>query len=218
MQTGIGSMVDAGLAEIAGRHRRSSRPIGALEGAVCAGKTTVAAELASDGVVVVPEYFDVPGAARRVGVDAPFAGDGLRRLSVLLELECARLTQMPPTGLVVLDRSVFSLLAYEAGLSAMTAPNVLADALEAVVAAVDGGAVALPERIIFLDCPASSCRGRAAAAGMRTPAFQFDPEFRGGFRQLFCRLERVAPGRVLFVDAARPLAEVVNQVRDLLTA
>lgn len=211
-------MVDVALGEIAERQSRLSRQIVALEGPVCAGKTMVAAELASDGAGVVPEYFDVPGAAGRVGVDAPLAGDGLRRLSVLLELECARLTQLPAAGLVVLDRSVFSFLAYEAGLSAMTAPNVLADALEAVVAAVDGGAVALPERIVFLDCPVSSCRGRAAAAGMRTPAFQFDPEFRGGFRQLFCRLECVAPGRVLFVDAARPLAEVVNQVKDLLTA
>ena len=211
-------MVDVALREIVEHQRRLSRQMVALEGPVCAGKTTIAMALATDGALVVPEYFDVPGAADRVGVDAPLAGDGLRRLSVLLELERGRLTQLPAAGLVVLDRSVFSLLAYEAGLSAMAAPSVLADALKAVRAAVDDGAVALPERVIFLDCPAPACHERAAAAGMRTPAFHFDPEFRGGFRQLFCRLERVAPGMVPFVDAGRSPVKVVKQVRDLLTA
>lgn len=210
-------MMDAALAEIAERRRRTARRIVALEGPVCAGKTTVAAGLEFAGAKVVPEYLDLTGGASLAGADAPEAGDGLRRLHLLLELERGRTTHLPPAGTVVLDRSVFTLLAYEAGLSAMPAPNVLAHAVGAVVAAADRGDVALPDRIVFLDCPASLCRERAAAAGMRTPAFLFDARFRGGFRQLFCRLERAVPGMVLFADADCPPVDVITAVRHSLS-
>lgn len=210
--------MDAALVEIVERGGRIARQVVALEGPVCAGKTTVAAGLGSGGARVVPEYLDVPGAGIRVGFDAPAAGDGLRRLRLLLELEHCRAMQLPSAGSVVLDRSVFTLLAYEAGLAALSLPHVLADAVREVVAAVDRRAVALPGRVVFLDCSAASCRERAVTAGMRTPPFLFDPRFRDGFRRLFCRLERVVPGTVLFTDADRPVAEVVKQVRDDVSA
>jgi hypothetical protein len=210
--------LDAQLAEIIERRGHTARRVVALEGPVCAGKTTVAAGMGVSGARVVAEYFDVPGAASRVGVDAPAAGDGLHRLRLLLELERRRTVQLPSAGSVVLDRSIFTLVAYEAGLAAMSAPHVLADAVQEVVAAVAGGAVVLPGRVVFLECSAASCRERAAAAGMRTPSFLFEPMFRNGFRELFCRLERAAPGTVHFVDAGGCLAEVTRQVEDVVSA
>lgn len=218
VRAGAEVLLDTELAEIIEHRGRSARRIVALEGPVCAGKTTVAAGLAAGGASVVPEYLDVPGAASGVGFDAPAAGDGLRRLRVLLELERRRALQLPSAGSVVLDRSIFTLLAYEVGLAAMSAPHVLGDAVREVVAAVDRGAVVLPGRVVFLDCSAASCRERAAAAGMRTPSFLFEPAFRGGFRELFCRLERAVPGTVLFVDAGSRVAEVVRQVGDVVSA
>lgn len=210
-------MVDGALAQIVGGCGSSVQQIVAVEGPVCAGKTTVACAVSSAGVTVVPEYFDVPGAASWVGVDAPVPGDGLRRLRLLLELERCRAMQLPSAGVAVLDRSVFTLLAYEAGLAAMSAPHVLADAVGEVVAALDRGEVTRPGRVVFLDCSAALCRERAVAAGMRTPSFLFDPVFRDGFRELFYRLERAAPGTVLFVDATRPQAQVVQEIKDVVS-
>jgi thymidylate kinase len=208
----LDALLDGALVKILQRRRPSVRSFVALEGPVCAGKTTVAKSLGSVCTRVVPEYLDLPGAASRVGVDAPAAGDGLRRLRLLLEIERHRVLHLPRMGSIVLDRSVFTLIAYEAGLAAMSGPNVLCAAAEEVADAIERGAVALPDRVVFLDCPAASCVERAAAAGMRTPTFLFDAAFRCGFRQVFFRLERAAPGTVLFVDADRPVGDVVKEV------
>jgi thymidylate kinase len=212
----LAALLDGALVKILEHLRSSVRSIVALEGPVCAGKTTVAQRLASVCTSIVPEYLDVPGAASRVGVEAPAADDGLRRLRLLLEIERHRVLHLPRVGSILLDRSVFTLIAYEAGLAAMSAANVLSAAAGEVANAIERGGVVLPGRVMYLDCPAASCRERAAAAGMQTPAFLFDTAFRGGFRQVFVRLELAAPGTVLFVDADRSEGDVVKEVCDIV--
>jgi thymidylate kinase len=212
----LDALLDGALVKILQRRRPSVRSFVALEGPVCAGKTTVAKSLGSVCTRVVPEYLDLPGAASRVGVDVPAAGDGLRRLRLLLEIERHRVLHLPRVGSILLDRSVFTLIAYEAGLAAMSAANVLSAAAGEVANAIERGGVVLPGRVMYLDCPAASCRERAAAAGMQTPAFLFDTAFRGGFRQVFVRLELAAPGTVLFVDADRSEGDVVKEVCDIV--
>jgi predicted ATPase len=186
----------------------------ALEGPVCAGKSTILAALQKEGYTGVEEYMDLPG-GRQLSGSGPTSGNAaLVRGRALLALEVERMTRLASSrSPVVLDRCALSLLAYELGLAATGRPHIAAS----ITAALDAQPTIRPSRIVYLDCPADVLRARAQSSGVGTPDLYLDDRFNAGARALFAALDAARHGSVVFVRADRSRAQVLASVRSELT-
>jgi hypothetical protein len=100
-------------------------------GAVRAGKTSVAAGLASGGRVSCRNISMSRGEASRVGFHALAAATGFVACAGSLELERHSAVCLSRLGSIV-DRSVFTLIAYKTGFAEISAPHVLAESAASV--------------------------------------------------------------------------------------
>lgn len=186
----------------------------ALEGPSCAGKTTFAGHLAyawNGSVSLVPDYSAVVGRWGEFRSDMPPApslsvemeDEALRRL---LGFERERFAGVSGASLVIIDRSVYSLVAHCTGLDrAQGVDRYERHAIE-VTGASD--AVVWPTHIIYVDVATDVQRARY---GSRTPPLFADPVYNAGIKEHFERLEAVGSIPILWLDAASSETARVDQ-------
>lgn len=175
----------------------------ALEGPVCAGKTTVLGGLREQEIPVVDEYSEYVASTTRdfpkfPPQDEEAAKDSFR---FFFELEARRKQDMEATGnnRAVLDRSIYTLLAFEVGASRLTGISILPWAVEYLEENKDK--IIMPEQVVYMDIPAEISRSRAREGQIRIADFLLTDGFNGGFRDFFMALKEKAPELVCIVDA-----------------
>jgi|SRR5579859_2061383 len=173
------------------RHRQAEPRIAALEGGVCAGKTTLSHQLAEDGHwYVVPEYVEwltIRGRRSPRG-RAQSRFPGFVRIEEERE-EVVRSTRGP----VLLDRSVFTLLAFEYTMWRMGRPSVWPSALETLFRPQ----VMIPSKILYLTCSQVDRTLRWSKRGHKRAAIFSRPDFNEFNFEFFRRLSAHMPVEIL---------------------
>ena len=186
----------------------------ALEGPSCAGKTTFAGHLAhawNGSVSLVPDYSAVVGRWGVFRPDMPPAPSlsveeedvALRRL---LDFERERFTGASGASLVIIDRSVYSLVAHCTGLDRTQGLDRYERHAIEVTRASD--AVVWPTHVIYVDVATEVQRARY---GSRTPPLFADPVYNAGIKEHFERLDESGSIPILWLDAASSEAARVDQ-------
>jgi thymidylate kinase len=204
--------------------KRSDRKLWvALEGPCCAGKTTLGLGLAatmSDIVLVrVVCYADHVGGGRFLPRPVPgSAVEDHPALQTLLTIDAERtsIARQTPCELVLLDRSVHTLLAHRHAIETVTGVEI-ASAAGRVVAA--SALAAWPDLVLFLDVPYQAILDRNR--GKFPPDSIFvDATYNAGFRGYFSKLVDGGAADVVRLDATlepEKLASVAEaHIRSLL--
>lgn len=194
----------------------------AVEGPSCAGKTTLSQRLLGELTDVrtyhVVCYADHVGGGRFLPRPVPDSvAEDQQALQVLLAIEAERTAgaRAAASDLVLMDRSVYTLLAHRHAIQRMTGLACLAPA-ERVVAA--STAPAWPDLVLYLDVTQQAVHDRN---GGKFPADSIfiDAEFNTGFRDYFIRASR-RNARIAWLDATLDPAELAAtaqlQIRELL--
>ena len=174
----------------------------AIEGPCCAGKSTLGTNLlnclGADRVVLVPDYADfVGGGSGMPDPDPQSLVEELLALDRLLDIEVQRFSAcqdlMTRDRLVLIDRSVVTLLGHCAGLDCRSEPHetVLDDALSFLQQ--DHRSV-WPTHIIYLDVDGNTQNQRNRGKFPDGSIFM-DPVFNEGFRGFFDSYFWALPGR-----------------------
>lgn len=154
----------------------------AMEGGVCAGKTTLSNRIAElRSLLHVPEYYDIisPHDKAHLATSTP-----RERLAYFVALDTKRsetfkIKEQP----VVADRSILSIVATEYALNKMNSDHSLTDILSLNVSRF-----AVPSTVIFLKIPPEE---RALRWARRSPTgskmFFIDPTFNLFFEEFFHR-------------------------------
>jgi hypothetical protein len=181
----------------------------ALEGPVCAGKSTLGRCLVWDlgglNIGYVDDYADHVGGGRFLPPPMPASlAEEERALGRLLAIEADRTAHVREPGgrwdLVILDRSVHTLLAHCHALTRMSGLD-FSGLAERVV---NSSCAALwPDRIVYLDA-ADSVIGARNTGKFENGSLFVDTKFNAGFREYFVKLARRGDGRVVWLDAAAP--------------
>jgi len=181
----------------------------ALEGPVCAGKTTLGRWLVEDlgrlNVGYVEDYAEHVGGGRFLPPPMPTSlAEEERALGRLLAIEADRTAHVrdPDSqwGLIIVDRSVHTLLAHCHALTRMRGIDFFGLA-QRLISSSD--APLWPDRILYLDVTGSVIDARNAGKFQHGNLF-VDTEFNVGFREYFVKLARRDDGRVIWLDAAGP--------------
>jgi len=203
--------------------RKEEEPIGkraiAIEGPVCAGKTTVLEKLKNRGISVVEEYSEYVDSATRdfpkfPPKDEEAAKDSFR---FFFELETKRKQDMEASGnhQIALDRSIYTLLAFEVGALSITGINILPWATEYLEEHRDE--IIIPEQVVYMDVPAEVSRERADEGNIPIAPFLLTKEFNDGFRDFFLALKDKAPDLIDIVDATKEPEEINLEVSNLVS-
>lgn len=189
----------------------------AIEGPVCAGKTTLIHSLQPLGFTQIPEYVDFAfDNSFRLPKFPPLSEEEARTsFHFYLELETKRKPRIPLKGVVLLDRSVFTLLAFEAGARKLTNIDIFDWAIDQI--SLRQNELMIPDQVLYIDVPVEESRRRAAAAGMGTPDFLFSPEFSSGFKDAFKEFSSKHPGRFTFVNGCQSQEELIKEVLLLIS-
>ena len=190
----------------------------ALEGPVCAGKTTVLRSLDNQGVQVIEEYSAYVRSATRDFPKFPPQDEGCAKNSFrfFLDLELARRRDrnlLTNCDCVVLDRSIYTLLAFEAGTAKLTGIDILSWAVEFLKEHSDK--IILPDHIIYIDTPVDVSTKRAEDGNIRIADFLLTAAFNEGFRHFFVALREPRPEFVTFVDGRNTREGLFSEVRGL---
>lgn len=192
----------------------------ALEGPVCAGKTTVIEKLRNPSAAVVGEYSEYVVSATRDFPKFPPADEKAAKDSFrfFFELEVKRKQNMDASGgnIVLLDRSIYTLLAFEVGASRLTGINILPWAVEYLEKNRDE--IIIPEQVIYMDVPAEVSRRRAEEGGILIAEFLLTNEFNEGFKDFFMELKEKEPEMVVVVRATKDRQSIGKEVSDLVGA
>lgn len=198
-----------------------------VEGVSCTGKTTLARALAerlataTSGppreVCVMPCYYHAaPDPQALSNRDIHTEADQLALLAIHLEVEALRNQQarsaLERGRMVVLDRTVDTLLAHVRAVGRMRDLDATVEAHRLVTAEIDRGHVAVPAVTLLLHTGHDVLARRARTrAGM--PPLYYDPDFTRAFNGHFA--EPVTP-HCLVIDATVGAAEVADQAWSLL--
>lgn len=182
----------------------------ALEGGVCAGKSTVATLLETLGVGRhVQEYATrIPYSAQR----SIFELDPVARAASFLSIDSGRIHEMPQTELKILDRSCLTVFAFEyacvqLGINELELP--LLDLVESY-------AVMVPNCVIFLDITDDVREKRLAVRGKRFIPILANRNFNKHFKGFFEAMNEYLG--VFFVQTSvRPALEVAEICKKILT-
>lgn len=183
----------------------------ALEGPVCAGKTTLIKGLLLKDCQIIPEYVDyahnnnlkLPNFPPKNETEAKSA------FEFYLELEKKRQCEIKK-GIWLLDRSQYTLLAFEAGARHVTQIDIFQWACKLVEQ--QKSEVISPNYILYIDVSPEESKRRANLAHMSTPNFLFSPQLNSGFKDAFIFFSTQNPNRFTFIDGCRPYTEVLNDV------
>lgn len=187
----------------------------ALEGPVCAGKTSFINDITRFGYQKIPEYVDYAQNNNFKLPKFPPQNETEAKASFefYLELEILR-QQGVSSGNWLLDRSKYTLLAFEAGSSSLTQIDIFAWACRLTEERKDE--VLEPDRVYYIDVPPQESRRRAIQANMKTPDFLFSLEFTSGFKQAFEQFKNQEPNRFIFIDGVRPYQEVLADISAMI--
>lgn len=198
----------------------------AIEGPVCAGKTTLANGLRDyaghANTVVVPDYADFVGGDNMPTANPVDLEEERTALAQLLEIEGRRFRSLPAFSgeqatLRLIDRSVLTLLGHCAGLDAANSTN--GSFLELGQSIVrDSSLVVLPQLLIYLDADLDTQIARND--GKFDPKSIFlDARLNEGFRNYFASLAGEGDRTwALWVDARLPASEILEQAINFLAA
>lgn len=193
--------------------------ITALEGPVCAGKTTLLDNLRKQGVQTIREYSEYVDSATRNFPKFPPINDEVARDSFkfFLDLEIARRRDrdlLVNSDHLVLDRSIYTLMAFEAGATKFTGIDILSWAIEYLKE--KSNRIILPGHILYIDTPAVLSRKRAAEGRIRLAEFLLTDQFNEGFRSFFLALKQIKPGFITFVDGNKDEETLLIEARKTL--
>lgn len=195
----------------------------AFEGPSCAGKTTLAMQLAYSwrgSVVIVPDQSAELG---RWGVPRPDLPAALATserdeelaLARLLRFERERYTETPfdQVTLAIIDRSALSLISHCAGLDRVQGT----DSYERLAATAVGrsDAAVWPTHVVYVDVAPDVQRSRY---GVRQPPLFADPRFNAGIRDYFGRLAADEAVPVLWLDSAWESRDLIDRIMTFLPA
>jgi len=189
----------------------------AVEGPVCSGKSTLLEKIGnSTPSLIVPEYMVYPPI-----VDIPFpklppktSKEAKENFLYFLEIEATRKAEHDKSRAEIryLDRSIFTLLAFELGSYYSSGIDIFTWAFRKIVNAKD---VIVPNQIIYLDVSKETALERAKIAGMNMPKFLFSNDFNSAFKSMFVALNAIKPGYVTFIDANQEKDYIHKQVQNL---
>lgn len=185
----------------------------ALEGPCCAGKTTLTqglrAALRDRGTAYVECFADHAGGGRLLPPETPrsLAEDeaGLRQL---LDIEASRTADAlsHPTAVVLLDRSLLTLLAHRYALERVTGLPCYQPATR-TLAGLD--IPTWPDLVLYLDVPQKIVLDRNKGK-FADDSILINPVFNAGIRDYFARLDQPDGARVVWVDATAGVAQSVD--------
>lgn len=181
----------------------------AIEGPVCAGKSTLVENLNQDGLGTILEYSEYVAHANQDFPKFPPADEEAAKKSFefFLNLERRRSQDMAELtqNKIAIDRSVFTLLAFELGAAKITGIDISDWAVERLSKEND---LIAPDYVFYLDVPVAISSQRAERNGIPIPAFLLSEKFNQGFRDFFVGLEQTMPGYITFVSAQKESDEV----------
>lgn len=167
---------------------KSTRVV-AIEGPVCAGKSSLVNSLIGSGLGGILEYSEYVGHANQDFPKFPprDAEQAKRSFEFFLDLEKQRILDMQllTQSNVVIDRSIFTLLAFEAGASRITGIDIFDWAVERLLQEEE---IILPDHVVYLDVAPQVSIQRAEENDIPIPKFLLSEEFNRGFRDFFIAL------------------------------
>jgi thymidylate kinase len=188
----------------------------ALEGPCCAGKTTLSrALLATMSALTISHvecYADHVGGGRFLPRPIPQTPaedqDGLR---VLLDIEADRTARSRAgrSDLVLIDRSVYTLIAHRAGLERTTDLTLRATA-EGIIAT--STAPLWPDLVAYLDVPQSAVHARNRGKFPADSVF-INADFNDGVKDYFADVRLQGPSDVMWLDATMNPALLARTVQ-----
>jgi thymidylate kinase len=195
----------------------------AVEGPCCAGKTTLSRGLLSEltGIVIshVVCYADHVGGGRFLPRPVPESvAEDQAAVAALLVIEADRVAsaRAAASNLVLMDRSVHTLLAHRYALQRVTGLDCLEPA-ERVIARSE--APAWPDLVLYLDVTQQAILDRNRGKFPPDSIF-IDAGFNVGIRDYFARTTDRAGTRIVWLDAMLDPAELVSiaevHIRELL--
>ena len=187
----------------------------ALEGPVCSGKSTAIESIKANGVGVIVEYSEYVVSATRDFPKFPPTNeaDAQDNFRFFLELEKRRAQDLKlhNNGQIIIDRSIYTLLAFEAGAFQLTGIDIMSWAVEKLANQKD---IIIPYHIIYMDIDNQISKQRATEADIRIPNFLFDEKFNYGFKSFFVGLKEKIPSYVTIVDASQKQSEVLKKIEE----
>lgn len=184
-----------------------------IEGMVGAGKTTLFRALVNNGIVGVEEYWEY---AQKLGISFPpqprSVSEAKNNFEFFLGLEKKRRTDLDlvvgpeESTTVILDRTYLTLVAFEAGIRALTEIDIFDWSFERTLEEMNN--LIRPDHILFLKLNPKEALERIERAEMETPRVQLSDAFCGGIDYAFNQFNKVWPGLVTYIDAS-PSKEAV---------
>ncbi|MBU1199943.1 AAA family ATPase [Patescibacteria group bacterium] len=189
----------------------------AIEGPVCAGKSTLVEKLNREGLGTVLEYSEYVAHANQDFPKFPPTDEEAAKKSFEFFLNLERRRSQDMAGLaqdtIAIDRSIFTLLAFEVGAAKITGIDISDWAVERLS---NENNLIVPYHVFYLDVPVAVSRERAERNGIPIPSFLLSEEFNQGFRDFFIGLEQAMPGYITFVSASEDSNEVFSRLHEEL--
>jgi thymidylate kinase len=193
----------------------------AVEGACCAGKTTLATaligELADLAVGFVPCYADFVGGGRFLPDPVPTSLDEDQvALDALLEIEAARLAAVRSGqhDLALLDRSVHTLLAHRYAVERLTGLRCYEPAARTLSLSPTA---CWPDLVIYLDVRQRAVEDRNRGK-FPTDSIFIDPRFNAAVRGYYEALTTGGVHKIAWLDAGLDRVKVVDLAQTRIRA
>lgn len=191
----------------------------AIEGPVCSGKSSALDWLSSEQNAIIQEYSEyVSSATNDFPKFPPKSEEQMKQDFIFfLELEEKRVQDavlIPSHKNVLLDRSIFTLLAFQASVARLCDFNILAWAMK-YISKKEGGFI-MPEHIIYLDVDAETSRKRVEEGSINIAPFLLSDEFNEEFRKFFIELKSLHPSFVTIVDGTKDQETVQRKIKSII--
>ncbi len=185
-------------------------PLIALEGPSGAGKTTLSrnlrTSLSSLRIVVLPDYSQAAGGPGHLPrAPAETADEELRALGVLLDLDERRWRQgqiaAGKVDLVVMDRSVHTLLAHRFAVSQLLGFDAFGGSCRL---ASEHHGVKWPHLVLYVDTPQRLLSSRQSPNTPPEASIFIDSDYNALFRSYFIPALRYTMTRTVVIDGTQP--------------
>ncbi|HLD03647.1 MAG TPA: hypothetical protein VJC17_02650 [Candidatus Dojkabacteria bacterium] len=191
----------------------------ALEGSARAGKTTILEAFYQRQGIIIKEYnrylYDL---GKLLPEFPPSSKESAKQNALLfMNLEFQRnidLKKNLSAGKALLDRSIFSQIAFEYASSKYTEFNI-ADWLEDFIIK-NAKKVVLPKHIIFLDVSAKTARERNEKATHKIKNFLLEDKFNQGYNGFFYILKKNYPDFITLIDVDKNKEQMTNSTLNII--